>query len=110
MCIYIYIHIFTYIHKHEHNYESIAKTAKAFPNACHVVTIPVGREAEGTFWPHLVTGHERQTGLSMSAQGSESLFRFSMEMKAQGNLTESICQMLWLCHSLWGPWISLLRF
>lgn len=73
------------MYKYEHNHESIATIAKAFSNACPMATVFVQGRAESKFWPQLVKAP--QTGLNKSAQVSESLFRFSMEMKAQGSLT-----------------------
>ena len=70
------------MYKYEYNHESIATIAKAFSNACPMATVFVLGRAESMFWPQLVKAP--QTGLNKSAQVSKSLFRFSMEMKAQG--------------------------
>ena len=70
------------MYKSEYNHESIATIAKAFSNACPMATVFVQGRAESMFWPQLVKAP--QTGLNKSAQVSKSLFRFSMEMKAQG--------------------------
>ena len=70
------------MYKYEYNHESIATIAKAFSNACPMATVFVQGRAESMFWPQLVKAP--QTGLNKSAQVSKSLFRVSMEMKAQG--------------------------
>ena len=70
------------MYKYEYNHESIVTIAKAFSNACPMATVFVQGRAESMFWPQWVKAP--QTGLNKSAQVSKSLFRFSMEMKAQG--------------------------